>query len=147
MLLDWHSFQLMVFDVDGTLYDQKKLRRRMAGALLRDAIGAGSVGTISILRMYRKWREDLAQEEREGFEDVLTDRLAARYGRSRAQIEAIVFDWMESRPLPLLKPHRRPGVKELFDKLRARRERRSACCPTIQRKTSSPPSGSTPTWW
>ena len=119
MLLDWDSFQLMVFDVDGTLYDQNKLRRRMAGALVGHAIKTRGVETIRVLRSYRKGREELAEQEAERFEDTLTSRLALRYGRSKSQIEGIVSDWIETRPLPILKECRRPGVKELFDRLRA----------------------------
>lgn len=119
MLLDWSSFQLFVFDVDGTLYDQKKLRRHMAGALLRHAVATGGVNTVMILRSYRRWREELAERETEHFEDVLTGRLASRYGLPEAQIKAIVSNWMETKPLSFLKEYRRPGVKELFDKLRA----------------------------
>jgi putative hydrolase of the HAD superfamily len=118
-MLDWSSFQLMVFDVDGTLYDQTKLRRRMTGALVRHAVSKGDLATIRILRSYRRWREELADEERAGFEDVLVSRLAKRYGRSRADVEAIVSDWMERRPLPFLRACRRPGVADLFARLRA----------------------------
>jgi HAD superfamily hydrolase (TIGR01549 family) len=119
MLLDWDSFQLMVFDVDGTLYDQKGLRRRMATALLRHAVSTGRVDTFLILRSYRRCREELAEQERERFEDILVTRLALRYGRSKAQIESLVSDWMETKPLPFLKEFRRPGVKDLFARLRA----------------------------
>lgn len=118
-MLDWNSFQLMVFDVDGTLYDQRKLRRRMTGALIGHAVSRGDIATIRILRTYRRWREELADEERERFEGILVSRLAKRYGRSSADIEAIVSDWMERRPLPLLKACRRPGVEGLFARLRA----------------------------
>jgi putative hydrolase of the HAD superfamily len=118
MLLNWDSFELMVFDVDGTLYDQKKLRRRMAGALLRHTVVTGGVDTVMILRSYRKWREELAEQEVHQFEDILTNRLAVRYGRSKAQIEALVSAWMELKPLPYLKRYRRPGLKELFARLR-----------------------------
>jgi HAD superfamily hydrolase (TIGR01549 family) len=118
MLLDWSSFRLMVFDVDGTLYDQKGLRRRMGALLLRHALLAGGLQTPLILRSYRKWREELADEERERFEDVLVGRLAARYRRPETEIETLVADWMEKRPLPFLGAFRRPGVKELFARLR-----------------------------
>ena len=119
MLVNWASFQLMVFDVDGTLYDQTKLRRRMAGALLRDAIAARGINTFRILRSYRKWREELAEQESEHFEDVLANRLASRYGLSKEQVKRIVSDWVETKPLPFLRDYRRPGVKELFHQLRA----------------------------
>ncbi len=118
-MLDWNSFQLMVFDVDGTLYDQKALRRRMTGALLGDAVSKGRLDTIRILRSYRKWREELADAECEHFEDVLVKRLATRYGRPGAEIEALVAEWMERRPLPYLKACRRERVAELFASLRS----------------------------
>ena len=119
MVLNWDSFKLMVFDVDGTLYDQDRLRRRMAGALLRHLICTGRIDTVRILRSYRKWREELAEQESERFEELLLSRLASCYGRSKAQIEALVSDWMEAKPLPYLKAYRRPGVKQLFAELRS----------------------------
>ncbi len=119
MLIDWNSFDLVVFDVDGTLYDQRKLRLRMGGRLLLHCLKSANTNTVRILGAYRKWREELADQGEENFEEILIQRLAARYGKSPSDIQAIVGDWMETRPLPLLRECRYPGVAELLALLRS----------------------------
>jgi HAD superfamily hydrolase (TIGR01549 family) len=119
MLIDWNAFDLIVFDVDGTLYSQRKLRLRMAGVLVRHCLSTGSMNTIRILRSYREWREELANEGDERFEETLVNRLASRYRKSEEDIQAIVTEWMEVRPLKYLKACRYGGVKELMAQLRS----------------------------
>jgi HAD superfamily hydrolase (TIGR01549 family) len=119
MLIEWNAFDLIVFDVDGTLYSQRKLRLKMARMLLRHSLMTGSMNTIKILGSYRGWREELAEEGGERFEEILISRLASRYRKSEADIQATVAEWMEVRPLPFLKECRYPGVKELLSQLRS----------------------------
>ena len=119
MPIDWNSAELVVFDVDGTLYDQANLRVRMAGMLLRHSIMTASTSTFRILGSYREWREELADEGSERFEEILLERLASRYRKPEDEIQKILSDWMEVRPLPFLKQYRYPGVKELFTQLRS----------------------------
>lgn len=119
MLIDWNAFDLIVFDVDGTLYNQRKLRFKMAGVLLRHCLTTRSMNTIRILGSYREWREELAEQGSERFEQILVSRLASRYRKSEADIQAIVTEWMEVKPLPYLKECRYPGVKELIARLRS----------------------------
>ena len=45
----WDRFDLIVFDMDGTLYDQPRLRRRMAGLLAREAIRSRSLSVMRTL--------------------------------------------------------------------------------------------------
>ena len=119
MLIDWNAFELIVFDVDGTLYNQRKLRLKMAGVLIRHCLAARSMNTIRILGSYREWREQLADQGSERFEQILVSRLASRYRKTEADIQAIVTEWMEVKPLPYLKECRYPGVKELIARLRS----------------------------
>jgi HAD superfamily hydrolase (TIGR01549 family) len=119
MLIDWSAFDLIVFDVDGTLYSQRKLRLKMAGVLARHCLITGSMKTPRILGSYRQWREELAEQSDERFEEVLIGRLASRYRKSEADIQAIVTEWMEVQPLKYLKECRYAGVKELVAQLRS----------------------------
>jgi phosphoglycolate phosphatase-like HAD superfamily hydrolase len=95
MLVDWNAFDLIVFDVDGILYSQRKLRLNIAGVPFRHCLTAGSIDTIRILSSYREWREQLAEQGDERFEETLLSRLASRYRKSEADIQAIVTEWME----------------------------------------------------
>lgn len=118
--IDWNRVRMVAFDVDGTLYAQGPLRRRMAFELLQDAARTRSLSKLRILRAYRSIREILAEEEHGQFEPVLIERTASATGATRETIEACVREWIEIRPLRHLMRCRRPGVARLIDDLRAR---------------------------
>ena len=116
--LDWSQIRLAVFDVDGTLYDQRRLRLLMARDLLFHLLSCGNTRFIRILRTYRRLREQLAEEETAKFEQVLLEKTAAACGCSPAEVQQTVFNWMEQRPLPYLARCRFPGVDAVFAGLR-----------------------------
>ena len=64
---DWNTVDLVVFDLDGTLYAQKRLRMIMAFNLLCNAAKSGSLDTLRVLRVFRKYREVLAESAPCGF--------------------------------------------------------------------------------
>nr|WP_256869345.1 HAD family hydrolase [Sphingobium lactosutens] len=107
---------MVVFDMDGTLYDQSRLQRHMMAALARDALRRRSLCTIRTLSAFRKQRESMADMPVEDFD-------AAQYrlpGRAPEQVRMMVADWMERRPLPLLRRYRAAGVGQLFERLARR---------------------------
>lgn len=116
----WHAVELVVFDVDGTLYDQKPLRIRMMGALILHTLRTGSLETLTVLKHFRRIREDLGNEGVEHFEKTLLERTSNQTGSSPEQIAKIVHEWIEIRPLQYLKTCRYPGVKQVFENLRSR---------------------------
>ena len=113
-VFDWDEIDLIVFDMDGTLYDQRKLRAFMLAALLRETVRSRSLDTILTLRAFRHVREQLAENPSGDFIDAQYDLTAARRGQSAARIRPLVAEWMERRPLPLLAACRRPGIERLF---------------------------------
>ena len=110
--------RMVVFDLDGTLYRQSPVRRGMLIRLL--AAGGGRWARIRDLQKFRNLREELSDEGAAGFDARLYARAAAESGRTEAQMRALVQDWMEVRPLPLLRSARVAGAVELFAALRAR---------------------------
>jgi HAD superfamily hydrolase (TIGR01549 family) len=112
---DWNAIELVIFDMDGTLYDQRRLRTRMLAALLRDAIARRSLDTILTLRAFRKCREHLGDEPTADFLHAQYAVPAAHRGCSPEHVRAIVADWMEQRPLPFLASCQRRGVRPLFE--------------------------------
>ena len=102
----WDRFDLIVFDMDGTLYDQPRLRRRMAGLLAREAIRSRSLSVMRTLSAYRRQREVMGDVMASDFADAQY----ALPGHQPEQVRAIVDDWMERRPLPLLRDCRTPGA-------------------------------------
>ena len=116
--MDWSLVRLVVFDLDGTLYNQAPVRQQILKLLIKDAVASRSIQTLRILRTFRRTREALADA---GAHDVATAqyaRPAALLGLLPEQVQDCVESWMEERPLPMLRAARRPGVEALFSALR-----------------------------
>lgn len=112
--IDWDRIDLIVFDVDGTLYRQSALRARMVKEMLLHVVRQRNVDVPSIVGTYRRVRDSMGADEVEGFEVRLVAETSRRTGRSRARVQSIVSEWIERRPLPYLAAVRYPGVLELF---------------------------------
>ena len=115
---DWPNIRLVVFDVDGTLYDQNRLRLRMSRDLLLDAARRRSAEAIKVLRVYRRLREAMADAEVADFESALIAETARVTGRSADRVRAVVDTWIDKKPLRYLASCRYSGVAELFAGLR-----------------------------
>lgn len=112
--LDWNAVQLVVFDVDGTLYRQSVLRRRMLQQLLLHAIVKADLKPLRILSAYRQIRESLAVAETEGFAPILVARTAKEVGYAPSVVDEVVSEWIHRRPLRYLASCRYPFLSELF---------------------------------
>ncbi len=127
--LDWAAIDLVVFDIDGTLYHAGRLRLLMAAWLAGHALVHASLAVPRRLAAFRRMREALGEATARAWMQeppgrapdfrALQYRLAAqRAGCSAAEMEALVEAWMEQRPLRLLRACRRQGVAALFADLR-----------------------------
>jgi FMN phosphatase YigB (HAD superfamily) len=120
-VVDWNEIDGVVFDLDGTLYDQRRLRLRLAAAMAWQMVGgslrAAEFTTIMRFRACReRWsgcgQSDLATGQYE---------FAAReIGRPADEIRRLVGDWIERRPLAHMQACRFSGVDAVFSRLRAR---------------------------
>lgn len=111
--------RLVVFDLDGTLYRQSKLRWVMLQELLTEG-GPGKFARIRDLGRFRALREVMSDAGQPGFDAELFRRAAAATGRTETAMRALVQHWMEERPLRHLRAARVDGAAELFDALRAK---------------------------
>ncbi|MES2977804.1 MAG: HAD family hydrolase [Pseudomonadota bacterium] len=111
---DWTRIDLVIFDMDGTLYDPPRLRAAMLLQLLIHAVKNGSLDTLKVLRTFRRLRERLADHPGEDFDLLQYTLTAQRHGKSPEVIRSIVHEWMEERPLPFLRACRVPHVERLF---------------------------------
>ncbi|MFB3829649.1 MAG: HAD family hydrolase [Bryobacteraceae bacterium] len=108
----------LVFDVDGTMYDQNRLRMmlapQLAGYALRRPLAAWRA-----VRTLMAWRESL-EELRWARRPVSVPRAQMEAamratGYAEAQVAAVVERWFEAAPLPLLRRCLRPGLTTLLD--------------------------------
>ena len=116
--LDWSGLRLVVFDVDGTLYDQRALRLRMIFDLARHLVEKREGRTLKIIGAYRKLRERLGEEEVENFEEELLRQTARKHDCAPNDVRAAVEEWIERRPLAYLAGCRYPALPALFAALR-----------------------------
>jgi putative hydrolase of the HAD superfamily len=124
------SWKAILTDLDGTLYSQAALRRRMALQILRDCSLHPNRGwrTIRVLRAYRLAQEYLRAVDAPcdlGAEQL---RLASEWsGCGLDHCRAIVERWMEREPLAHLAKCARPGVSAFFREARQRGIRLAVC--------------------
>ena len=113
--IDWGNIRLLIFDVDGTLYDQQRLRRRMALALVfHYIVRPRKLPELYILRTFRKERERNRDMKVDNLEEAQYEWCRIKTGASRDRIMALVSFWMHEFPLKYLPGCVFPGVQELF---------------------------------
>jgi phosphoglycolate phosphatase/putative hydrolase of the HAD superfamily len=113
MGLDSKRLTTLVFDVDGTLYQQRSLRRAMLVRLLAHAVArpTTSLATFRALQAYRHAQEALRDHPVEGYLTTAQVRLASeRSGQSEVMVAKAVARWIEAEPLKLLKRHVDPAL-------------------------------------
>jgi FMN phosphatase YigB (HAD superfamily) len=115
---NWDAIRLIVFDLDGTLYDQRPLRRRMAFELARDALANRHTTTLRVLAKYRKLREEWAGRDLIDFEGELREAVAGASSATPDEVAALVSEWIETRPLRHLRRYRFAQLAELFAGIR-----------------------------
>ncbi len=116
----------ILFDLDGTLYRQSPLKKRMLRELvtvpLRRMAPFEGYRTVRRLARFRRDREALRDLGRpdESLEELQYARPAAALGEPADRVRASVLEWMHERPLRHLAAARRAGAAELFRAARSR---------------------------
>jgi len=114
----------VLFDLDGTLYDQRPMRRAMlmelARAPLRGPLRA--LRTARHLRTFRHAREELRElcDTADSLDAVQYEVPAERLGESAADVRATVEEWMFARPLRHLPRCAWPSLRGTLESLRGR---------------------------
>jgi len=113
----------VIFDVDGTLYEPRPVRLRMAARLLRSYLATPREGLAAarLLRAYRRAQETLRTAPVASDLAARQLELACRWSKTRPEIaRALVARWMENEPLDLLLRSARCGVKDFLERARRR---------------------------
>ncbi|WP_026621206.1 FMN phosphatase YigB (HAD superfamily) (plasmid) [Ensifer sp. WSM1721] len=114
----WDGRDLVVFDLDGTLYNQTRLRALMVLSLLGDVMRTRSFRTMKVIQNFRRCREGLARSSPTHFIDRQFSETAVLSRCSEEEVKQIVREWIDQRPLLHIAACRYPGVPALFDGLR-----------------------------
>jgi FMN phosphatase YigB (HAD superfamily) len=108
----------LIFDVDGTLYEQGPVRRAMLYRILRAhrTNPAQGLWTLRTLYAYRKAQEVLRKIPPDSSDIASAQLLIAgrRMGVSAEIIAPCIARWMEQEPLPLIGRSLRKGIVELL---------------------------------
>ncbi len=112
------NLKAIIFDVDGTLYNQKRLYLYMICDFLKYFIWhPHRVKELKIIRDFRKSREINHRENVENLEAMQYIWAARTSNVSPERVREVISKWMFERPLKYLRLCRRSGVKELFSYL------------------------------
>jgi len=105
----------VIFDVDGTLYDQRKLRLRILFDMVAASIRHPShLYDFKIIWDFRRAREQNRFSEESGIEERQYAWGADRSGVPVKQVREVVQKWMFEQPLLHLPLCRYEGVDRLF---------------------------------
>ena len=112
------GLKALIFDVDGTLYEQAPLRRAMLYRILRANLTTPrqALVTLQSLYHYRKAHEKLrnARPDSGGIASAQLALASQAAGVSPEIVASCVARWMEQEPLSLLAPSIRRGTRELL---------------------------------
>lgn len=118
--MDISNYKAVIFDVDGTLYDQRPLRRailrRFAAAYWKKPFTG--LRAARVLQAYRNTHEKLRGHAYSA--EVHLKLAAEKSGEPSSQVREIVGRWIEFEPLELLLPCVYPGAGMLLQKLAER---------------------------
>jgi FMN phosphatase YigB (HAD superfamily) len=116
--VDLAMIKAVIFDVDGTLYDQGQLRRRMMASLLAYyAMRPWRIRELAVLQAFRAEREKMAGHAGD-IENAQYRWCSARTGHPEVEVRRIVGRWIFEEPGPLLKECVYPGAARFMNALR-----------------------------
>jgi putative hydrolase of the HAD superfamily len=109
--------QGVIFDVDGTLYDQSALRRRIVPKMVAAYWTKPTKGVrvIRALRAYRRAHEELRNQAFSA--DLQLAAAAAKCGYTVAEVRVTVDQWFDRTPLDLLSQCVYSGIPEFLNLL------------------------------
>lgn len=116
--INLESLEGVIFDVDGTLYNQQKLRAKMLLALLKAfCLQLDAWRIVRVLIAFRRYRESIAHEDIEASLDSQYDWVANKINVKRSVVRQAVEKWMFVQPLTHMRACRYAGVEGFFKKL------------------------------
>lgn len=119
--ISWKGLELVIFDVDGTLYRQSGLRKIMLFKLLRYyLIRPWKYKELLIVYHFRKEREKRPGFEGKDLEEEQYLWCAEKTGQKPDEIKRVINKWIFDAPNRYLKAALYPGVTQFFNDLKDR---------------------------
>lgn len=116
MTKSFYDYKLYVFDLDGTLYDQPRLRLMMALRLMGYyTLHPLSAGDLLILKHFRKVKDSWTGSSSE---DDIIEKTAADLGKDPKRVSAIVRKWIYDSPLDIIRKTADRKLIAVIDRLR-----------------------------
>ncbi len=112
---DLQNIKAVIFDVDGTLYDLKKMRSKMFWDLLKYFfLHPQKISELLMVYKFRRLREKNRALNVPNLEQAQYEWPASSLNVSAQAVKQAVEEWMHVRPLKYLAQCRFSGVSELF---------------------------------
>lgn len=117
--VEWDKLKAVIFDVDGTLYDQSKLRKKMLFDLLKYyGWRPWRLREMMMLAHFRTERESRAGQGCQELDSVQYTWCAEKRGYPENKLREVVERWIFQHPIKYLAGCTYPGTAELFNVLR-----------------------------
>lgn len=112
-------FKAVLFDVDGTLYDQDRLRLIMAAKIIFTSAASPfkAQKNIRIIKSYRAAQEIL-RKKKQHFDDLYDEQIRLTCELSRSDfntVKNIVHKWFETIPLNVITSCKRSYLESTFE--------------------------------
>lgn len=102
------DYQLIIWDLDGTLYYQKEFRRKMAIVIVKElCFSPKRWKELFLILYYRRLRENWEVSDTSEDMDIRQyEKAGLLFGLSPREAESIIVNWMHKKPLQYLKCYR-----------------------------------------
>lgn len=114
----WDKLELVIFDVDGTLYDQKKMRIKMLFALIRHyLLHPWDYKELVILHHFRKQREQRAGYQGSNLQHEQYLWVLSKVDVPLDKVKAVINKWIFDYPNQYLRGCIYPGLMQFVENL------------------------------
>lgn len=119
-----NEYDLIIFDMDGTLYFQRPLQIHMALKMVFSCLKPGGFSEIMTILKFRKLREhwntladrDITAQEDDDIDNAQYAYLSAQTGISAQTISGTVQKWIYDKPLSIICKYRDHTLFEIIKK-------------------------------
>jgi len=120
-IMQWSGIKVVIFDVDGTLYTQSRLRKKMMKALLAYySVRPWKLNEMRILQHFRSEREKKHGYSGSNLENAQYEWCAEKGNYPISKIREVVEHWMFNFPNKYLLSCTYPGTSSFFKALKSK---------------------------